>query len=156
MGDHDRGVGDERFDRRRVDGAAGDHLIGDAGQSRDLGRNGMGGLPKFVEPADDAQHLAVGRVLELQHRELDHFSFVEDEAGGFGIEDDADQRLVAVALREHIARLQPAQHPEVGRLLEQASDVFELNGHGKLLFLRLKQMGVAGTARRCGSAMAEN
>ena len=83
-----------------------------------------------------------GVYCELQHRELDHFGFVEVEAGGFGIEDDADQRLLAVALREDIARLQPAQHLEVGRLLEQASDVFELNGHGKLLSVGLKQIGV--------------
>jgi hypothetical protein len=40
-----------------------------------------------------------------------------------------------MALREDVTRLQPAQHFEVGRLLEQASDVFELGGHGKLLFL---------------------
>ena len=104
----------------------------------------MGGLPEFVELANDAQDLAIGRVVELQHREFDHFGFVEVEAGGFGIEDDSDQRLLAMALREDVTRLQPAQHFEVGRLLEQASDVFELGGHGKLLSVRLRQIGLRG------------
>jgi hypothetical protein len=71
---------------------------------RDLGRNGMGGLPEFVELANDAQDFAIGGVVELQHRELDHFGFVEVEAGGFGIEDDSDQRLLAMALREDVTR----------------------------------------------------
>ncbi|MGY2805338.1 hypothetical protein ACVIHF_002068 [Bradyrhizobium sp. USDA 4506] len=110
---HDR-IGGEFVDARLIESMAFDHLVGDAGQRRDLRGNGDRRLVEAAESIYDPSDPPVRKIGELDHPELDDLVAGRIEAGGLDVEQDRGLGRLPVARRKVGARNQPAQHPVVG------------------------------------------
>jgi hypothetical protein len=73
----------------------GDHLVGDAGECRHLGRDRDGWFVERGEDVPDADDAAVGQVVELHHPQFDDFVFSRVETRRLRVEKDAGLRAFA-------------------------------------------------------------
>lgn len=124
--DDDGGVLDEGLDLGRVDRLSGDHLIRDAGQSGNLGRDRLRRLAQLREGVEHPVDAAVGAELEFDHGKLDDLVFLGVEPCRLVIEDDADFDRRAVAVMDPVMQLQPAQHAVIPCRLERGGERLEI------------------------------
>lgn len=125
MRDDDPGVGDESLERGRVDLAARDHVVGDAGQPCHLGRDRAGGLIESLKDAADAADRVALVVSEFDRGDFDHLILRDVETGGLEIDDDADPFGQSRG-SARFARHETAQHLVVAGRFEVARHVVEV------------------------------
>lgn len=129
VGDDHRRIGGDPRDRGIVDPLPGHIGFGDAGQPGDLRWDWLTGLVQLVEGVEQAVDPPAGAVLELEDPELDHLVGGEVGAGGFHVDDQADESRLVGRFRMIGQRLQPAQHAVVARAFEHGGDAVEGLAH---------------------------
>ena len=123
--EHDHRRRDEGADRLGIERMAGHRLGADARQRGDLGRDRPAGLVVALEAVHHAQHLALGRVGEAHHGELDHLVAAQVRPCGLHVDNEAQAR----ARRregEGGRRPQPSHHPILARSLQRGCHGLEL------------------------------
>ena len=92
---------------------------------------GIGALGRLqlIEHVDDAENVALRRIREFDHAELDDLGVLDVERVRLGIEHDADMSLRAGAVGKSLLRFQPPQDAIVLRLFQLSGHGFEIERH---------------------------
>jgi len=130
VGDEEHYPAKQIADSGIINPATSDHLIGDAGNSRDLGRDRETGIFEPLPGAEnfvDSPGLTV--VFEEADPEFDDLVAIGIGAGGFYIHDGGDELWAAIGWVVFRPRLQPTADAILAALDERPSHLFQRVPH---------------------------